>query len=128
MRQVWEIHHDDDGWWAEVPGNGDLVAFSDSRQGLDEAIDWVIANQQRRPVVAKCTESCKKPTPAQAHCSLCHITFGGIRGFDIHRRGGTCSDPSTFGFVERDRVWRDEVDQEKIAVFKDRVRGTRGKS
>lgn len=77
---------------------------------------------------SKCTETCKKPTPAQAHCGSvgCHRTFGGIRGFDLHRIGDLgkreCRDPATFGFVERDGVWRDQVDHEKVELFKTRVR------
>lgn len=316
MKQTWIVHHDwRGGWWAEVPGNGDLVAFSDTRQGLDAAIDEVLTQKKKVPM-SRCTSECKAPTPFQTHCpngevgsfalsawngdpemlsdlypmlyelpvdvagipgeklsdllgtqarfievngftkpgnlmmespvsnrgkfskvrwsiigsvpvdvvnmvfsgnpsvedsvligfdvrlgtdlptkpdvsmtgnvspghsvrylfswvklpkggfipnsstrrtklllsgssdfattrqatfgdnthtltlqvyAMCHRTFGGIRGFDLHRRGGECSDPSTFGFVERDRVWRDEMDQEKVELFRNRVRGTRGR-
>jgi len=27
------------------------------------------------------------------HCGACHRTFSGVRLFDLHRRGGRCSDP-----------------------------------
>lgn len=129
MKQTWIVHHDwRGGWWAEVPGNGDLVAFSDTRRELDAAIDAVLAQRRlRETVVSKCTSDCKAPTPFQAHCSLCHLTFGGITGFDLHRRGGQCSHPSTFDYVERDQVWREEMDQHKIEMFRNRVKGTRGK-
>lgn len=53
-----------------------------------------------------CTPTCHKPTPAQAHCTVCHRTFGGVSGFDAHRRNGQCLDPVTLGMIERDRVWR----------------------
>jgi hypothetical protein len=54
----------------------------------------------------RCTDHCNRPTPAQAHCSACHLTFGGVTGFDAHRKDGACSDPSALGYVERDAVWR----------------------
>lgn len=38
-----------------------------------------------------------------AHCSACHRTFTGITAFDAHRKGGTCSDPTTIGLVENGR-------------------------
>ncbi|MEV5819389.1 hypothetical protein AB0L22_09450 [Micromonospora haikouensis] len=53
-----------------------------------------------------CHTTCVLPTPAQAHCSACHTTFGGVTGFDSHRKDGTCVDPATLGFVQRDGVWR----------------------
>jgi hypothetical protein len=48
------------------------------------------------------------------------MTFGGIRGFDVHRYGGTCHIPE--GYVEQDGVWREPMDHEKVAEFKERVR------
>ena len=30
----------------------------------------------------------------ECHCATCHRHFGGIEGFDMHRVGGRCSDPS----------------------------------
>lgn len=82
--------------------------------------------------VSKCTSTCIRPTPFQAHCSVCHRHFGGVRGFDSHRfttdRGvRICLDPGTFGFVERDGIWREPMDQEKVAAFRARVAGTRGR-
>lgn len=53
-----------------------------------------------------CPPSCKRPSPAQAHCPTCHRTFGGVTGFDAHRKDGDCVDPTDFGMVERDGVWR----------------------
>lgn len=32
-----------------------------------------------------------------AHCSACHRTFGGVAGFDRHRRDGACLDPTGIG-------------------------------
>lgn len=77
---------------------------------------------------SKCTDDCKKPTPAQAHCGSvgCHRTFGGVTGFDQHRTGELgkriCLDPATFGYSERDGVWRDTADHEKVEDFVTRVR------
>lgn len=53
-------------------------------------------------------ESGPNPTPAQAQCSVCKQTFGGITLFDRHRRNGHCIDPRTLTGVHRnDRgVWK----------------------
>lgn len=68
------------------------------------------------------------PTPSQAGCSVCSRLFGGVTGFDEHRHNGTCLDPGTFGYVQDERkVWRKPMDQEKVAMFKARVAGTRGR-
>lgn len=48
-----------------------------------------------------CQPACRRPTGRQAHCGACHRTFGGVTGFDEHRRGGQCSDPATIGLEER---------------------------
>ena len=50
--------------------------------------------------------TCATPTPNQAHCAACHLTFGGVTGFDAHRKHGACLDPYALGMVERDGVWR----------------------
>lgn len=34
-----------------------------------------------------------------AHCGVCHITFGGVAGFDAHRRNGTCRTPEETGLA-----------------------------
>lgn len=69
-----------------------------------------------------------RPTPSQAGCSVCSRLFGGVEGFDTHRFNGTCRDPSPFGYVQDERgVWRRPMDQEKVAMFKARVAGTRGR-
>jgi hypothetical protein len=40
----------------------------------------------------------------------CHRTFGGITGFDRHRRGGECLDPAGLGMhPDRRGVWRMDV-------------------
>lgn len=39
------------------------------------------------------------------HCTACHRNFGGISGFDAHRRGGQCLDPEKLGMSKKDRVW-----------------------
>lgn len=53
-----------------------------------------------------CLDTCVRPTPAQCHCATCHRTWGGISGFDAHRRGGECVDPAGKGYVEIKGVWR----------------------
>lgn len=57
-----------------------------------------------------CLPSCKKPAPSQAHCAECHETFGGVRGFDLHREGTvadrSCLHPEAMGLIKDDRgVW-----------------------
>jgi hypothetical protein len=59
-----------------------------------------------------CTPDCRAPTPAQAHCTTCHRTFGGVWGFDAHRKNGQCVDPVTLGYIETDRVWRTPMSEE----------------
>lgn len=45
-------------------------------------------------------------TPLNAcHCSACHRTFGGISGFDSHRRGGQCKLPAAFTQDDQG-IWR----------------------
>jgi hypothetical protein len=50
---------------------------------------------------------------ALCHCSACHRIFGGVVGFDRHRRGGECDDPAADPYFEvRERphdgpVWVD---------------------
>lgn len=34
------------------------------------------------------------------HCSGCHRTFGGLGGFEKHRKDYTCTDPSTVGMTQ----------------------------
>lgn len=41
-----------------------------------------------------------------AHCSSCHRTFGGVTGFDTHRRNGRCLTPAKLGMELRDGIWR----------------------
>jgi hypothetical protein len=63
----------------------------------------------------------KGPTPFQAQCSVCCRIFGGVGGFDKHRYYGQCRDPEPLGYVERDGVWREPMDHEKVEAFKKRV-------
>lgn len=51
-----------------------------------------------------CTWACVRPTPSQAHCGTCHETFGGVTGFDVHRKGGQCQTPK--GYVLTGGIWR----------------------
>lgn len=65
-----------------------------------------------------CEDACTRPTPAQAHCGACHVTFGGIRGFDVHRRGGQCAAPDQVGLAQDARgVWRHALTSEERARF-----------
>lgn len=62
-----------------------------------------------------CLPTCRRPTPAQAHCAVCHRTFGGVTGFDAHRKDGACLDPSTRGYVERDGLWRTPMSESRLS-------------
>lgn len=64
-----------------------------------------------------CAPDCVIPTAENAkrgggpcHCGVCHQTFGGLRGFDLHRRKdgpGKCTRPYDLGMVlDRNFVWR----------------------
>jgi hypothetical protein len=54
-----------------------------------------------------CLAICITPSPTNAHCGACHVTFGSVSGFDRHRRGGECLDPAGLGFVrDRNGIWR----------------------
>jgi hypothetical protein len=75
--------------------------------------------------MSRCTDRCLRPTPFQAHCPTCHRHFGGVTGFDKHRSNNHCLDPGAFGYVERDGIWREPMDQERVAAFRARVAGTR---
>ena len=58
-----------------------------------------------------CTKDCVKPSPAQAHCGVCHRTFGGVGNFDRHRKGGTCTAPESIGLTPGRRgVWVEASD------------------
>lgn len=61
-----------------------------------------------------CTYDCQRPTPAQAHCAAdgCHRTFGGVSGFDRHRRDGRCLDPAPLGYTEIRGIWRQPLDDD----------------
>lgn len=48
-----------------------------------------------------------RPTPSQAHCTVCHETYGGVSGFDMHRRDGWCLNPKSLGMMtDYHGVWR----------------------
>lgn len=66
--------------------------------------------------MSACATTCRRPSPAQAHCkSGCHRTFGGVGGFDRHRRDGQCHDPAGLGMVERDGIWREPLSEADAA-------------
>jgi hypothetical protein len=42
----------------------------------------------------------------RCHCSLCHITFGGLASFDQHRRGAKCKKPESLDLHDNGKgVW-----------------------
>lgn len=70
-----------------------------------------------------CTSACVAPSNTNAHCKVCHRTFGAVSAFDAHRKmiGGAkrgnretvpagplkeCADPASLGMVERGGIWR----------------------
>jgi hypothetical protein len=66
------------------------------------------------PSWTQCTDACVKPSASQAHCTVCHRTFGGVSGFDKHRRDGRCIDPETLGMRLTDvGVWRFPISDEE---------------
>jgi hypothetical protein len=63
----------------------------------------------------RCGNTCVRPTPSQAHCAAlgCHRTFGGVTGFDAHRKDGECINPTTLGMVLSDHgIWRTPMSDE----------------
>lgn len=53
---------------------------------------------------ARCAARWTGLTPC--HCSSCHLTFGGVRGFDRHRKAGSCLDPASLGLELSDTgIW-----------------------
>lgn len=71
----------------------------------------------------RCDDTCVRPTPSQAHCAGgCHRTFGGITGFDHHRRDGRCIDPATLGMALTDvGIWRVPMSDDAKARFAGRT-------
>jgi hypothetical protein len=53
---------------------------------------------------------------------VCHKTFGGLRAFDEHRKGGACRDITALGYIEKDGIWRSDRDHGQVAAFLARVR------
>lgn len=50
---------------------------------------------------------------ARAHCTGCHKTFGGIHGFEMHRKGFKCVDPKSIGLIEKDNIWVQQYERIK---------------
>ena len=67
-----------------------------------------------------CRVTCRRPSPSMAHCGVCHRTFGGVTGFDLHRHheatrvqtGNRCADPAVLGMQEHNGVWRQPMDMD----------------
>lgn len=52
----------------------------------------------------------------RAHCSVCHRTFSGVGGFDLHRKFDACH---MDGFKQGlDGVWRQLLDERAVERFK----------
>lgn len=57
------------------------------------------------PIGSRCTPDCRRPSPNQAHCTVCHLTFRALSLFDAHRLNGWCLDPAALGMVESAGLW-----------------------
>ena len=92
------------------PLNVDAVdALADTHDRLARACITIAVRRGMRFHVP-CMNDCVKPTPSQAHCSVCHLTFGGVGGFDRHRRDGQCLTPEAIGYHRDDRgVYREPL-------------------
>jgi hypothetical protein len=64
--------------------------------------------------MSKCGQTCIVPTTTQAHCPTCHATFGGVTGFDAHRRRGECVDPASKGYVKVKGIWRLPMPEDEL--------------
>jgi hypothetical protein len=79
-----------------------IIGNPNAREILDAAAASGIAEGKpvAEPAWIACARCDNRWTGLRAcHCSACHRIFTGIRGFDIHRRGGRCNDPATVGLV-----------------------------
>lgn len=77
--------------------------------------------ETQHAVGTRCRDTCRCPSLSQAHCSVCHVTFGGVSLFDDHRKAGECVEPASLGMVERDGIWRrpiDDADLERVRAFR----------
>lgn len=81
-----------------------------------------------RPRGTRCGDTCRRPTGgSQAHCSVCHRTFGGVSQFDRHRRDGWCLDPTTLGFVDHGGLWTTPEGHAKRAQLTEDRRAARAR-
>lgn len=73
------------------------------------------------PARNRCGTNCRRPSPSQAHCAICHHTFGGVYAFDQHRRGGECRPAADLGLsLDASGVWRfppDEANAARLAAL-----------
>lgn len=46
-----------------------------------------------------CGRELCRPGTNIAHCTVCCVTFGGLSGFDRHRKNGVCLRPETIGLT-----------------------------
>lgn len=103
-----------------------MTAVSQSQPETKQGVD-VGTNKAQTTVTAssgnadgairrKCGPDCVKPTPSQAHCAVCHQTFGGVTGFDHHRRDGQCIQPAGLGMeLSALGIWRTPMSPDAIA-------------
>jgi len=84
---------------ASSPGHSDTAETPRGPQILRAAAKW--GAEASAPNWIGCGGCDNQWTGLRAcHCGACHVTFTGVRGFDIHRRGSRCHDPATVGLVQ----------------------------
>lgn len=62
--------------------------------------------------------------PGQALCSACGRLFRGVSLFEQHRQGvgaGPCTDPTTLGMTEVDRLWTTPAGHAQRSALADRL-------
>lgn len=66
------------------------------------------------PLGGRCDSTCRKPNGNQAHCTVCGITTGTVRNFDLHRKNGWCINPEDLGMhLNAIGVWTFPMSQER---------------
>lgn len=62
-----------------------------------------------------CGPECRPPTPTQAHCAVCHETFGTPSAFLAHRVDGACVHPVMLCMSNASGVWRTAMEEAAAA-------------
>lgn len=78
--------------------------------------------ERNAPVGQRCSISplcdkarLKKAVPAGLHCGVCHDTFGGLSGFEKHRKDGWCLNPAELNMELKEGIWRQPLKPEDKA-------------